>query len=167
MPGFLDWKKKGCANSWQSENETPIGCAFVSRMSTRPFIFVAVAKDCKSSNCDETSLKSYCWRTEMTQWLKAITLAFCASWSSCILCNLALWSIFSNIFTLPRTDLGALCCSSLPSPISSLSGGGTGVEGFSIGRPKVGFAAIGGGQPLEDAPGISLPAAAEGFDLYS
>lgn len=31
----------------------------------------------------------------------------------------------------------------------------------------MGFAAIGGGQPLVDAPGISLPAAAEGFDLYS
>ena len=41
------------------------------------------------------------------------------------------------------------------------------MEGFSIGRPKEGFAAMGGGQPLVDVPGISLLATAEGFDLYS
>lgn len=44
MSGFLDWKEKGCANSRQSENDTRIGGAFVSRMSTYPFMFAAVAK---------------------------------------------------------------------------------------------------------------------------
>lgn len=96
---------------------------------------------------------------------RTLTLAFCASWSSCILCNFALWSIFSNIFTLPRTDLGAFSCSSVLSPTSSLSGAGTGVEGFRMDRPKVGFTATGGGHPLVDPPEISLPATAEGFAL--
>lgn len=73
----------------------------------------------------------------------SLTLAFWASCSSCILCALALWSIFSKAFTFPSTDFTAGSWT-LSSGASSSGGwllGGGGLAAL----VKEGFSATGGG----------------------